>query len=140
MFRLIQSCCLGMTYTKESAKLTTLTVPWQNQHLDQIKTVVGKPKIRHPTTPPAIITSNQKTSTPPPPPPPPTPLHQKILMFEWIQKFYKFVSMPNGYSDGIRIFTKILKPVFGHLNQEGYLPVIFVDMTPIYKGTPSKSA
>ena len=46
----------------------------------------------------------------------------------------------NGYSDGMRIFTKILKPVFGHLNQEGYLPVIFVDMTPIYKGTTSKSA
>ena len=39
-------------------------------------------------------------------------LHQKIFMFEWIQKFYKFVGMRNGYSDAMRIFTKILKPVF----------------------------
>ena len=54
-------------------------------------------------------------------------LHQKIFMFEWIQKFYKFVGMPNGYSDAMRIFTKILKPVFGHLRQEGHLSVIFVD-------------
>ena len=27
----------------------------------------------------------------------------------------------------MRIFTKILKPVFGHLRQEGHLSVIFVD-------------
>ena len=54
-------------------------------------------------------------------------LHQKFFMFEWIQKFYKFVGMPNGYSDAMRIFTKILKPVFGHLRQEGHLSVIFVD-------------
>ena len=40
-------------------------MPWQNQHSDQIKTVVGITKIRHPTTPPAIITSNQKTDIPP---------------------------------------------------------------------------
>ena len=48
-------------------------------------------------------------------------------MFEWIQKFHKFAGMPNGYSDAMRIFTKILKPVFGHLRQEGHLSVIFVD-------------
>ena len=36
-------------------------MPWQNQCSDQIKTVVGTTKIRHPTTPPEIITSNQKT-------------------------------------------------------------------------------
>ena len=35
--------------------------------------------------------------------------------------------MPNGYYDAMRIFTKILKPVFGHLRQEGHLSVIFVD-------------
>ena len=54
-------------------------------------------------------------------------LHQKKFMFEWIQKSYKFVGMPNGYSDAMRIFTKILKPVFGHLKQEGHPSVIFVD-------------
>ena len=53
-------------------------------------------------------------------------LHPKIFMFEWMQKFYKFVGMPDGYSDAMRIFTKILKPVFGHLSQ-GHLSVKFVD-------------
>ena len=48
-------------------------------------------------------------------------------MFEWTRKFCKFVGIPNVYSDAMRIFTKILKPVFGHLRQEGYLSVIFVD-------------
>ena len=42
-------------------------------------------------------------------------LHKKFFMFEWIQKFYKFVGMPNGYSDAMTIFTKILKPDFGHV-------------------------
>ena len=50
-------------------------------------------------------------------------MHQKIFIFEWIQKFYKFVGMPNGYSDAMMIFTKILK----HLRQEGHLSVIFID-------------
>ena len=34
--------------------------------------------------------------------------------------------MPNGYSDAMRIFTKILKSVSGHIRQEGHLSVIFV--------------
>ena len=53
-------------------------------------------------------------------------LNQKCFMFEWIQKFCKSVGMPNGYSDAMRIFTNILKPVYGHLRQEGHLSVIFV--------------
>ena len=44
-----------------------------------------------------------------------------------MQEFYKFIGMPNGYSDAKRIFIKILKPVFGHLRQEDLLSVIFVD-------------
>ena len=48
-------------------------------------------------------------------------MHQKVFMFEWIQKFYKFVGMPNAYSDAMSIFTKILKPIFGHLRQKSHL-------------------
>ena len=48
-------------------------------------------------------------------------------MFEWTRKFCKFVGIPNVYSDAMRIFTKILKPVFGHLRQEDHLSVIFVN-------------
>ena len=40
--------------------------------------------------------------------------HQKFK-FELEQKVYKFVGMPNVYSDVIRIFTKILKPVHANL-------------------------
>ena len=39
------------------------------------------------------------------------PIHesyQKYFKFEWIDKVYKFLGMPNGYSDAMRIFTKIL--------------------------------
>ena len=35
--------------------------------------------------------------------------------------------MSNGYSDAMSIFTKFLKPVFGHLRQEDHLSAIFVN-------------
>ena len=35
--------------------------------------------------------------------------------------------MPNGYCDAMRIFTKILKPVFATLREQGYESVIYVD-------------
>ena len=36
--------------------------------------------------------------------------HQKYFKFGWFQNFYKFLGMLNGYSDPMRIFTKILTP------------------------------
>ena len=53
--------------------------------------------------------------------------HQKYFNFGWFQNFYKFLGMPNGYSDAMQIFTKILKPVFGHSRNQGHISVIFVD-------------
>ena len=53
--------------------------------------------------------------------------HQKYFKFGWFQNFYKFLGMPNGYSDAMQIFTKILKPVFGHSRNQGHISVIFVD-------------
>ena len=41
--------------------------------------------------------------------------HQKYFKFKWLQGFYKFIGMPNGYSEAMRIFTKILRPVLGYL-------------------------
>ena len=35
--------------------------------------------------------------------------------------------MPSGYSDVIRLFAKVSKPVYACLRQQGYLSVIFVD-------------
>ena len=35
--------------------------------------------------------------------------------------------MPNGYSEAVRVFTKLLKPPFSILRSHGYLSVVFVD-------------
>ena len=35
--------------------------------------------------------------------------------------------MPNGYADAMRVFTKLLKPVFSTLRELGYESVIYVD-------------
>ena len=40
--------------------------------------------------------------------------YQKYFKF-LCQKFYRYLGMPNGYSDAIRVFTKILKPLFATL-------------------------
>ena len=55
--------------------------------------------------------------------------HQKYFKFEWKDKVHKFVGLPNGYSDAMRIFTKILKPVYANLRDKGHLSVLFVDDT-----------
>ena len=34
--------------------------------------------------------------------------HQKYLKFQWLEKLYKFLEMPNGYSKAMHVFTKIL--------------------------------
>ena len=35
--------------------------------------------------------------------------------------------MPNGYSDAIPVFTKILKPVYANLTEKGHLSAVFVE-------------
>ena len=43
----------------------------------------------------------------------------------WYQKSYKYLGMPNGYSDAMRVFTKTLKPPFSTLRKQGFISVIF---------------
>ena len=43
------------------------------------------------------------------------PIHnayQRYFKFMWFQKFHKYLWMPNGYSDEMRVFTKMWKPQF----------------------------
>ena len=40
---------------------------------------------------------------------------------------YKYPTLPNGYRDAARIFTKLLKPVFGTLRELGYQSVAYLD-------------
>jgi len=46
--------------------------------------------------------------------------HQKFLKFEHNGKFYKFICMPMGYGPSMRIFTKVLKPVYAHLRSRQF--------------------
>ena len=40
--------------------------------------------------------------------------HQKYFKLMLYQKFYKYLGMPNGYSDAMRVFTKIILPPFAN--------------------------
>ena len=53
--------------------------------------------------------------------------HRKYLKFSWTESPFNFNVMPNGYKDAMRVFTKLLKPVFSHLREQGYESVIYVD-------------
>ena len=53
--------------------------------------------------------------------------HKKYLKFVWQGGVFQFCVMPNGYCDAMRVFTKLLKPVFATLREEGYESVIYVD-------------
>ena len=35
--------------------------------------------------------------------------YQKYFMLQWLGKIYKFIAMPNGYSDVMRVYPKVFK-------------------------------
>ena len=53
--------------------------------------------------------------------------HKKYLKFLNTGIAYQFEVMPNRYLDAVRVFTKILKPPFSCLGEQGHLSVIYVD-------------
>ena len=53
--------------------------------------------------------------------------HKSLLKFSWRGIAYQFEVMLNEYVDAMRIFTKILKPVFANLRERGHSSVIYVD-------------
>ena len=61
--------------------------------------------------------------------------HKKYLKFMWMATPYQFEAMPNGYLDAMRIFAKLLKPVFHTLRKMGYVSIIYVDDTLLYGDT-----
>lgn len=54
---------------------------------------------------------------------------QKYLCFKWAGRIYQFTCLPNGVSEGPRLFTKLLKPVFSCLRFKGYTITSFIDDT-----------
>ena len=55
------------------------------------------------------------------------PDHQRFLKFFSAGEVYRYLTMPNGYRDAPRVFTKIMKPIFGTLRQQGYQSVVYLD-------------
>ena len=62
---------------------------------------------------------------------------QKYLKFIW-DRPYAFAAMPNGYSDAMPKFTKILNPPFAVLRQSGHLSCVYVDDTYLQGDTYSE--
>ena len=54
---------------------------------------------------------------------------QDFLCFLWDDTVYRFTCLPNGISEGPRIFTKLMKPVFAALRERGYSITSFIDDT-----------
>ena len=52
--------------------------------------------------------------------------HQKFLKFEWKGVLYQFVCFPNGLALCPRKFTKLQKPVFSSLRQQGHISVVYI--------------
>ena len=58
------------------------------------------------------------------------PVHQedqKFFSFTWEGKYYQFICLPNGYKDGPRVFTKVLKAPFAYLRRQGHASVLYLD-------------
>ena len=53
--------------------------------------------------------------------------HKKYLKFLNTGIAYQFEVKPNEYLDAMRVFTKILKPPFSCLREQGHSSVIYVD-------------
>lgn len=52
---------------------------------------------------------------------------QKYFRFTWNGQIYQYTCLANGVSDGPRIFTKLMKPVYAKLRSMGYINSGFID-------------
>ena len=52
---------------------------------------------------------------------------RKFVRFYWEGQLYQFVGMPNGLACAPRLFTKLLKPVFAALREEGHECFPYID-------------
>ena len=55
--------------------------------------------------------------------------HRKFFRFRYQGILYEFTSLPQGYKESPRIFTKLLKPILGFLRSQGHRLVAYIDDT-----------
>ena len=53
--------------------------------------------------------------------------HRKFLKFHWNNELLQFTALPNGLACAPRQFTKLMKPVFAKLRQEGHNCLGYID-------------
>ena len=53
--------------------------------------------------------------------------HRKWLRFSFQGELFEFTCLPNGLSSGPRLFTKITKPLFANLREQGHLNSPYID-------------
>ena len=66
------------------------------------------------------------------------PEHRKYLKFLFNGTLYQYTCLPNGLSSAPRIFTKLLKPVFATLHEQGYLNSGYIDDSYLQGDTSSE--
>ena len=64
--------------------------------------------------------------------------HEKYFTLELFQTFYNILGMPNGYSDAMESFTKILKPVLDIYGIK-VISLLYLLTNPICRKTLNKS-
>ena len=52
---------------------------------------------------------------------------RKFLKFSWKDQLFQFTCFPNGLASCPRYFTKLMKPVFASLRQQGLLSAAYID-------------
>ena len=62
--------------------------------------------------------------------------HQKFLKFMFNGILYQYTCLPNGLSSAPRIFTKLLKPVYATLHEQGYPNLGYIDDSYLQGDTP----
>ena len=55
------------------------------------------------------------------------PSDRRWFRFRWRDEVYQYTCLPQGLSSAPRTFTKLLKPVMGHLRSVGITAIIYID-------------
>ena len=61
--------------------------------------------------------------------------HRKYLRFRFDGEMYEFTCLPNGLSSGPRLFTRVTKPMFATLREQGFLVTPYIDDTLLFGDT-----
>ena len=64
------------------------------------------------------------------------PKHRKYMVFEWRGRLWCFCALPQGLRSAPRTFTKILKPVFATLREQGHTIIGYIDDSLLIEDNP----